>query len=92
MDNNKPDKTYITTIMMMSAITLSYPFDVPEFIPRLLTSLVRHSSFTTFQSPIARCIQQFKRSHQDRWEEFQKQFTREQLEDIQGAGSAHYFS
>jgi hypothetical protein len=37
-------------------------------------------------------MQLSKRTHQDRWEEFKKLFTTEQLEDMQGVGAAHYYA
>ena len=44
------------------------------------------------KSQITKTIQLFKRTHQDRWEEYQLKFSTEQLADLQGAGAAHYFS
>ncbi|RZL05484.1 MAG: DUF3437 domain-containing protein [Pedobacter sp.] len=49
--------------------------------------------FSPCRSLIGKTVQSFKRTHQDRWEEeFKKAFTPEQLEALQGAGAAHYFS
>jgi hypothetical protein len=42
---------------------------------------------------VTKTVQMFKRTHQDRWEtDYKHRFSREQLEDLQGAGAAHYFS
>ena len=69
-----------------------FPLDLPECIPSLLSAVVRLSSISSLKSTISRAVQEFKKSHQDRWDEFTGIFTKEQLEDIQGAGAAHYFS
>lgn len=88
----KPDPIYLTTIKMSSCMILLYPYDLPQYIPLLLTSFVRHSSNQFMKDTIMKTVQDFKRTHQDRWSEFQGYFTREQLDDLQGAGAAHYFS
>ena len=77
---------------MMSCLILSMPYDLPPYMPTLVTSLVRHTTTSAFKDNITKSIQLFKRSHQDKWEEFQLLFTTDQLEDLQGAGAAHYFS
>lgn len=90
---NKPDAAYLNTVQMMSCVILSFPYDVPVFLPALLSSFLRHSYYDATKSVILKTVQSFKRTHQDRWEqEFSKLFTKEQLEEMQGAGAAHYFS
>ena len=69
-----------------------FPLDIPDSIPSLLAAVVRLTSIPSLKTVITRAVQDFKRSHQDRWEEFKDLFTKEQLEDIQGAGAAHYYS
>ena len=69
-----------------------FPLDIPDSIPSLLASVVRLTSIPSLKTVITKAVQEFKRSHQDRWEEFKDMFTKEQLEDIQGAGAAHYYS
>jgi L-rhamnose mutarotase len=41
---------------------------------------------------VMKTIQEFKRTHQDRWDEFKEKFNKAQLEDLQGAGAAHYYA
>ena len=38
----KPDKTYTTTILMMSCLIQALPYDLPTFVPALVTSFVKH--------------------------------------------------
>jgi len=90
--SERPDQMYFTTIYMMSCLIMSSPYDLPPYMPNLVTSLVRHITNTSLKDTITKTIQMFKMSHQDRWEEFKLKFSREQLEDLQGAGAAHYFS
>ncbi len=89
----KPDQQYITTIQMMSCVILTLSYDLPDYMPNLIASFLRHSHYSdVLKSIIAKAVQLFKRTHQDRWEEFQLKFSSEQLSDLQGAGAAHYFS
>lgn len=90
--SEKPDAVYSTTVNMMSCLLLCTPYDLPQYTPALVTSLVRHVTTTALKDAIAKSVQVFKMSHQDRWEEFKLKFSREQLEDLQGAGAASYFS
>lgn len=89
----KPDKAYMNTVFMMACVILAFPYDMPSFLPPLLTSFIRHSHSDVLKAVISRTVQSFKRTHQDRWEQdYKKAFTVEQLEALQGAGAAHYFS
>jgi hypothetical protein len=90
----KPDTQYSTTILMMSCVILTTPYDLPSYLPNLLVSFMRHvTTSSAMKDTITKTMQLFKVTHQDRWEsEFKDKFTRNQLEDLQGAGAAHYFS
>jgi hypothetical protein len=89
----KPDPQYINTIQMMSCVIMTMSYDVPDYLPNLVTSFLRHVHYSdVLKSQITKTIQLFKRTHQDRWEEYQLKFSTEQLADLQGAGAAHYFS
>lgn len=77
---------------MMSCVILSRPYDLPMYLPPLLASFLRHSYYDVTKTILLATVQLFQRTHQDRWEEFQKKFSPEQLEDLQGAGAAHYFA
>jgi hypothetical protein len=78
--------------MMAACVVLTYPYDLPAFMPPLLASLVKHKSVPAVQATVLKTVQLFKRTHQDRWEDFKVLFSADQLEDIQGAGAAHYYS
>jgi hypothetical protein len=39
---DKIDKMHTVTVMMTSCMILSFPYDVPDFIPGLLTNLARY--------------------------------------------------
>ena len=55
---------------------LLFPYDLPNYLPLLITSFVRHSSNQFVKETIMKTIQDFKRTHQDRWNEFQLQFAK----------------
>jgi hypothetical protein len=90
--DEKVDDAVTTTVMTVASLVRAFPFDLPAFLPSLLTAVVRLNLIPSLKNVISKLVQDFKRSHQDRWDEFKESFTREQLEDIQGAGAAHYFS
>jgi muramoyltetrapeptide carboxypeptidase LdcA involved in peptidoglycan recycling len=78
---------------MMSCVILATPYDLPAtYLPALLTELTRHATVPALKDIVARTVQLFKRTHQDRWEEFKKAFSADQLDELQGTGAAHYFS
>eukprot|EP01033_Poteriospumella_lacustris_P008883 gene8883-6391_t len=68
------------------------PYDLPTYVPALLASFLRHTYYDATKSILLKTVQSFQLTHQDRWEEFKHKFTSEQLEDLQGAGAAHYFA
>lgn len=89
------DPGHLTTVQMLAAIVLARPYDLPSFTPAVLSSLLRHSCTNndTIKSILQRVVQDFRTSHQDHWErDLRAKFTSEQLEDLQGAGAAHYFA
>jgi hypothetical protein len=91
-NGDKPDKVYVNTVQMVSCLVSSFPFDLPDFMPDLVTSLSKHSGSSAVQDTVKKCIQDFKSTHQDRWNDFKQSFTHDQLDDLQGAGAAHYYS
>ena len=91
----KPDQAYMTTVIMSACVILAVPYDLPDYLPPMLTSFLRHATSTEYsqlQNIVRQTVQSFKRTHQDRWEEFQLRFSREQLDDLQGMGAAHYYA
>jgi hypothetical protein len=88
----KVDPKHQNTVLMMSCVILATPYDLPSYVPALVTSFVRHAAFPTLKDPVTRTVQLFKRTHQDRWEEFKRAFSTDQLDELQGTGAAHYYS
>jgi len=91
--SGKVDAKHQNTIMMMSCVILATPYDLPAtYLPALLTSFVRHASISSLKVVVTRTVQLFRQTHQDRWEEFKKAFSVDQLDELQGTGAAHYYS
>lgn len=89
----KIDNVYVTTIFMSASMLTAFPYDLPPFAPSLLISLLRHMTVPYFHDTVTRIVQDFKRTHQDKWdEEFKNHFTPDQLDDLQGAGAQSYFA
>ena len=67
-------------ILGLSAMVEAYPYDVPEFVPDILIELEKHLHDP---QPIPKTIkdtfQEFKRTHQDNWQEHKLKFTDDQL-------------
>ena len=57
LTESKPDAVYVTTIMMMSCLILSLPYDLPDYLPALLISLLRHGSTAAFKDTVTKTVQ-----------------------------------
>jgi len=91
--SSRVDPKHHNTVYMMSCVILATPYDMPHtYLPSLLTSFVRHAAFPSLRDTVTRTVQLFKRTHQDRWDEFKKSFSVDQLDELQGTGAAHYYS
>ena len=91
--SSRVDPKHQNTVYMMSCVILATPYDMPHtYLPSLLTSFVRHAAFPSLRDTVTRTVQLFKRTHQDRWDEFKKSFSVDQLDELQGTGAAHYYS
>lgn len=89
----KVDTKHQSTVLMMSCVLLATPYDLPHsYLPALLAAFVRHAAFSGLKDTVTRTVQLFKCTHQDRWEEFKKSFSADQLDELQGTGAAHYYS
>lgn len=71
---------------------MAFPYDLPSFAPTLLASFVKHFHVHAVKTTVTKTIQDFKSMHQDRWTDFKLKFSKDQLDDLEGAGAAHYFS
>jgi len=89
---SKVDAKHQNTILMMSCLVVATPYDLPAYLPALLASFVWHVSVPALRDTVSRTVQLFKRTHQDRWDEYKDMFTSDQLDELQGTGAAHYYS
>ena len=62
--SGKPDKQHTTTVMMMACIIQALPYDLPSFLPALITSFVRPVGVPSLKDTVTRTVQMFKRTHQ----------------------------
>merc|ERR1719361_1552299 len=71
---------YHSGILGLSAMVEAYPYDVPEVVPDILIELEKHLHDP---QPIPTAhkdtFQEFKRTHQDNWQEHKLKFTDDQL-------------
>jgi len=90
VDIDKPAKkqkvvkspTYV--VSALSSVILAFPYDVPDFIIDALMELTNFSSGgeASTRKAARDAINEFRRTHQDNWDEFKRRFTLEQLELI----------
>mmetsp|Transcript_1707 Transcript_1707/g.3210 ORF Transcript_1707/g.3210 Transcript_1707/m.3210 type:complete len:109 (+) Transcript_1707:2-328(+) len=87
-----------TSVYFLCAAVLSKPYDTPNYVPKALTALSRHSfeksaPFTVREAVKLTC-REFKRTHMtDNWEIHKEQFTQEQLEALDDVVSIpHYYA
>lgn len=67
-------------ILGLCAIVEAYPYDVPDFVPDVLMELANHlHDPVPIPLTIKETMQEFKRTHQDNWEEHKTKFTEDQL-------------
>lgn len=67
-------------ILGLCALVEAYPYDVPEMIPDVLIELEKHlHDPLPIPKTIKDCFQEFKRTHQDNWQEHKLKFSEEQL-------------
>jgi proteasome activator subunit 4 len=80
-------------VLGLSALVRSSPYAVPAWLPHVLELLAAHGQEPF---PIGKEVQatvaEFKRTHQDRWDECRAAFSEEQLSRILDNSSAlaHY--
>merc|ERR1712086_913859 len=85
--------TYV--VSALSSLVLAYPYEVPDFIIDVLMELTNYSSGgeASARKAARDAINEFKRTHQDNWDEFKRRFTVEQLELINdGNNMPSYFA
>ena len=79
-------------ILGLSSLILSVPYLCPAWLPEVLSFV---AVFDRERAPIGstakQTVAEFKRTHQDEWHLFKRQFTMDQLANIQDASSNSYF-
>ena len=72
--------TYHSGILGLCSIVEAHPYDIPKYLPGLLMELAKHLHDP---QPIPKTIkdtfQEFKRTHQDSWQEHKMKFTDDEL-------------
>jgi proteasome activator subunit 4 len=72
--------TYHSGILGLCAIVEAHPYNVPDYVPGLLMELVRHlHDPQPIPKTIKNTFQEFKRTHQDNWQEHKLKFSDHEL-------------
>ena len=59
----------LRSILGLCAFVEAFPYDVPEFVPPILMELSTHlNDPQPVPLTIKKCLQEFKRTHQDNWQ------------------------
>jgi len=67
-------------ILGLCAFVEAFPYDVPSFVPPILMELSTHlNDLQPTPLTIKKSLQEFKRTHQDNWQEHKTKFTEDQL-------------
>jgi proteasome activator subunit 4 len=67
-------------ILGLCAFVEAFPYDVPSFVPPILMELSTHlNDPQPTPLTIKKSLQEFKRTHQDNWQEHKTKFTEDQL-------------
>lgn len=80
-------------ILGLSALVRAAPYTVPPWLPSVLERLALHANDPyPLNSAVKATVAEFKRTHQDNWEECRAAFSEDQLSHILESTSAlaHY--
>ena len=84
---SKVKKAYrkrVAGVLGLSAIVERYPYTIPDFVPDALVLMCKVASDPgSANGIIKRSLANFKRSHNDEWDEHKSAFTSSQLEWLQ---------
>lgn len=70
-------------VLLASALVLSCPYRIPDWMSSLLTTLSRFLSDNhSVQVTAKKIFSEFKRTHNDTWQEDRQKFTEEELDAI----------
>jgi proteasome activator subunit 4 len=78
----------------VAAVVRAHPFDVPPWLPAVLSALARHvSDPVPIPATVRRTLDEFKRTHQDNWDAHKAAFTDAEMMDVTGVTSGgNYFA
>jgi hypothetical protein len=80
------NRTRLAGVLGCAAMLHSEPFAVPDWMPELLDQLIALFNGSKLPLSIAQeirnTIAEFRRTHADRWSEFQSAFTSNQLDNL----------
>jgi proteasome activator subunit 4 len=69
-----------SSVLGLSSLILAYPYSIPQ---KVVPVLVRLASLVSDPNPIGETVKstfrEFKRTHQDSWNEVKRQFTEDEL-------------
>lgn len=90
MPRDRTDPGYLTAIcrrhggvLGLCAFVRSNPYTVPEYVPPVLVRLAAHASAPFPVGAAAKaCIADFRRTHQDNWDETVAHFDATELSEI----------
>ncbi len=70
-------------VVGLCSVCLSFPYDLPDFLPSILVKVANHLGDPSPISHTAReALTKFKQTHQDNWERFMDKFTPDEWESI----------
>ena len=81
-------------VLGLGALCGAHPFDVPPFLPSLLSVLAKYVADPPPVGPGAKkLLAEFRRTHEDNWAAHKLAFTSDQLSDLQDVtvGAQSYF-
>ena len=63
----------------------SFPHTVPTLLPAVVTAVASHiADADPIESVVKKVLQEFRRTHGERWQETRNAFSREQWEEVDG--------
>ncbi|GAA94209.1 uncharacterized protein L969DRAFT_375946 [Mixia osmundae IAM 14324] len=81
-------------VLGAASLIAAWPYDIPKWLPDLLVGVMskHNASPVPVSTTVKKCLADFKKTHQDSWQEDQKKFTEDQLNDLNDLliGSSYY--
>jgi len=68
-------------VLGVAAMVAAFPYDLPEWMPGVLTLLARHASDPApIKTAVQKCFKDFWNTHNEMWSVYKQQFDEDQLE------------